>query len=38
MYQYGGLPRYRTTRPVAKGEELILDYGHEYFESRKGEI
>lgn len=38
MYQYAGMPRYRTTKPVAKGDELILDYGTEYFETRKGEI
>jgi hypothetical protein len=32
-YQYGGVLRIRAMRPICAGEELILDYGAEYWES-----
>lgn len=32
-YQYASVLKFRTTRPVRAGEELILDYGAEYWES-----
>ena len=32
-YQYGGVLKFRTTRRITAGEELILDYGEEYWET-----
>lgn len=32
-YQYGGDLRFRAVRPINAGEELILDYGAEYWQT-----
>lgn len=32
-YQYGGVLKFRTAREIVAGEELILDYGAEYWET-----
>jgi len=36
-YQYGGKLWYRTTKEVLPGEELIIDYGEEYWTDSEDE-